>query len=288
MTLANIPKAGSKHRKTIAIVTNSCWNIYNFRLELIRDLQQQGYKILVVAPVDEYVHYLNKMRFIRHIPLTNLQAHSRSVIKDLKLCGELYRIYRKYRPDLILHFTIKPNIYGSIAANSLRIPSIATITGLGRSFLQEGWMTYLVGKLYKFAFSKVPKILFHNPDDEQVFIEKQWIIPEKGGVVNGSGLNTTFYRPREKPNTGKFIFLFIGRLLNDKGIREFLKSSQYLQEVTARGVCWVVGELDANNPDTVNKQDLLEAIQKKHVKYFGKVKDVRTFIEKADAVVLPS
>lgn len=288
MTIANIPKISCKRRKTIAIVTNSCWNIYNFRLELIRDLQQEGYQILVIAPVDEYVHYLNKMWDIRHIPLANLQAHSTSVIRDLRLLFELYRVYRRYRPELILHFTIKPNIYGSIAANCLGIPSIATITGLGRSFLQAGWMTYVVGRLYKFAFKRVPQLLFHNPDDKQVFIKNQWITPEKGGVVNGSGIDTEFYQPREKPNMEKFIFLFIGRLLNDKGIREFLQSSQYVKEVTKEAVCWIVGELDPQNPDTINKQELLKAIQLRHVKYFGRVKDVRAFIEKADAVVLPS
>ncbi|NET34803.1 MAG: glycosyltransferase family 4 protein, partial [Cyanothece sp. SIO1E1] len=288
MTITNIPNISSKQRKTIAIVTNSCWNIYNFRQELIRDLQQKGYKILVIAPVDEYVHYLNKMSALQHIPITKLQAHSRSINKDLKLLIELQRVYRKYKPDLILHFTIKPNIYGSIAASSLGIPSIATITGLGRSFLQAGWMTFLVGKLYKFAFRKIPQVLFHNPDDKDIFIRNQWLKPKKGIVVNGSGLNTTFYRPRKKPETGKFIFLFVGRLLNDKGIREFLQCSQYLQEVTERGACWVVGELDPQNPDTVNKQLLLEAIQKRHVRYFGKVSDVRSFIEKVDVVVLPS
>ena len=101
---------------TIAIVANSTWNIYNFRLNLIKALVAKGIKVIVIAPVDEYIHYLNKVEGIQHIPLKRLTRDSTSPLRDLRLLFELVRIYRKIKPDLVLHYTIKPNIYGNIGA----------------------------------------------------------------------------------------------------------------------------------------------------------------------------
>ena len=115
-------------KKTIALVANSSWNIYNFRQPLIKQLKLAGYRVLVIAPVDEYIHYLNDSYFTRHIPLRFLAAQRRNPLWDLLLLWELYRIYRRERPDIALHFTIKPNIYGSLAARWAGVASIPTVT----------------------------------------------------------------------------------------------------------------------------------------------------------------
>lgn len=275
-------------RKTIAIVANSSWNIYNFRLNLIRTLKQEGFRIIVIAPVDEYIHYLNETKLVKHIPIKHLKPHHKSPLRDLRLSLELYRIYKSYQPDLILHYTIKPNIFGSLAARWAKVPSIATITGLGYTFLKLNWINHLVSELYRLAFRKVEKVIFHNEDDQRLFIQNLILKPSKSTVIPGSGVNTNHYRPLVKPDTGKFIFLFIGRLLSDKGILEFVEASRQLKSLTQRAECWVVGEIAPQNPNAISKESVLQWMDQQHIRYFGKVSDVRAFIRKVDAVVLPS
>lgn len=284
-------KLGTKafsRRKTIAIVANSSWNIYNFRLNLIRALKQEGFRIIVIAPVDEYIHYLNETKLVKHVPIKHLKPHQKNPLRDLQFSLELYRIYKSYQPDLILHYTIKPNIFGSLAARWAKIPSIATITGLGYTFLKLNWINHLVSELYRFAFRKVEKIIFHNEDDQKLFIKKLLLKPAKSTVIPGSGVNINHYRPLVKPDTGKFIFLFIGRILSDKGILEFVEASRQLKALTQRAECWVVGEIAPKNPNAISKEKVLGWMDRQHIRYFGKVSDVRAFIRKVDAVVLPS
>lgn len=275
-------------RKTIAIVANSSWNIYNFRLNLIRQLRQEGFQVIVIAPIDEYIHYLNDSKLVKHIPLKQLTPHSKNPLKDLRLSLELYRIYRRYQPDLILHYTIKPNIYGSLAARWANIPSIATITGLGYTFLKKNWINQLVSRLYKVAFKKVSKVVFHNQDDLDHFVNKGLTVAEKCQVIPGSGVNINHFRPLPKPETGKFIFLFIGRLLHDKGILELVEAAKALKQLTQRSECWILGELAPQNPAAIPKAQVLEWMEKKYIRYFGKVRDVRAYIKQADVIVLPS
>ena len=275
--------------KTIAIVTNSTWNIYNFRLGLIKRLKTEGYKVLVIAPVDEYIHYLNESYFTKHIPLKNLSPQSKNPFKDILLTWELFKIYKKERPNLILHYTIKPNIFGSIAAKMAKITSISTVTGLGYTFLSESFMNKVVKKLYKFAFEKISNIIFHNPDDQKLFIAKKIIRESQSIVIPGSGVNTNYFRPLSvHSHREKFIFLFIGRLLYDKGIIEFVEAAKMLKAKLPQVEFWVIGQAEAKNPSIVSKQDLLKWVEAQYIHYMGPTKDVRKFIRKVDAVVLPS
>lgn len=275
--------------KTVAIVTNSTWNIYNFRLSLIKKLKSNGFRVIVIAPVDEYIHYLNESYFTRHIPLKSLAPQSKNPLRDLFLTWELFKIYKKEKPDLILHYTIKPNIYGSLAARMAGILSISTVTGLGYTFLSENLTNKLVEKLYRFAFQKVRKIIFHNNDDRLLFLNKALVKSEQSMVIRGSGVNTNYFRPLSVvPRREKFIFLFIGRLLYDKGILEFVEAAQQLRKILKDAEFWVVGQFNAENPSTVAKEKLLEWVEARDIHYLGATKDVRKYIKKATAIVLPS
>lgn len=275
-------------KKKIAIVDNSTWNIYNFRLSLITRLKQDGYRVVVIAPVDEYILYLNESYFTRHIPLKFLSPQNKNPFKDLLLTWELYRIYKEEQPDLILHYTIKPNIFGNIAAAMARIPAISTITGLGYSFLHKGLINRLVPKLYKLAFRSIQKVVFYNPDDLQLFVNRKILPPGKGTIIPGSGVNTDHFYPVPKKAHARFVFLFIGRLLYDKGLREFVEAARHVKQIIPQAECWVLGELNSRNPAAISKTDLLNWIEEKHIRYFGVTRDVRLFIRKADAIVLPS
>ncbi len=275
-------------QKTIALVANTTWNIYNFRLSLMRRLKQQGYRVLVIAPVDEYIHYLNDRVCDRHIPLHWLRPQTHNPLSDLLLLRELYRIYRRERPDLVLHYTIKPNIYGSVAARSLSIPGIATVTGLGYTFLHQSLPNRLVRPLYRQALRGVARVLFHNPDDRALFIAEGLTSPQQSEVVPGSGVNTNFFRPLPQPAGNRHLFLFIGRLLADKGLREFVAAARTLRAQNAEVECWVVGELSPDNPAAIPQEEVFEWVEKQYIHYVGRARDVRPYIKRACALVLPS
>ncbi|GJM33489.1 MAG: glycosyl transferase [Saprospiraceae bacterium] len=286
--MINYKRTYNKRKPRIAIVDNSTWNIYNFRLSLIKRLRAEGFEVIVIAPVDEYIHYLNDSHFNKHIELKNLSPQGRSVGRDLLLIKELYDIYRQEQPDLIIHYTIKPNIFGNIAARLAGIASIATITGLGYTFLHQSLVHRMVPFLYRFAFQKTRKVVFYNPDDQQIFIKKELIPAEKGIVIPGSGVNTNHFRPLALPQKETFIFLFIGRLLYDKGLGEFVEAARQLKQLAPHAECWVIGGLNTKNPAAVSKKQMLEWVEAQDILYFGEAEDVRKYIKKAKAIVLPS
>jgi len=151
------------------VVANSTWNIYNFRLNLIRKLKTLNYEVIIVAPIDEYIQYLSQIPGTRHIPLKQLSPQSSNPLRDIALVIELIRIYRRENPDLILHYTIKPNIYGSMAAFVARKKCICTVTGLGYPFLNDSLVNDVVQPLYSMAFRHAQKVVFHNRDDSGRF-----------------------------------------------------------------------------------------------------------------------
>lgn len=275
--------------KKIAIVDNSTWNIYNFRLPLIKLLKRKGFEVVVIAPVDNYIHYLNESHFTKHISIRFLSPQSKNPIRDLLFLFELYRVFKEEQPDLILHYTIKPNIFGNLAARLAGIPSISTITGLGYTFLNKNLINRLVPFMYKVALKKVLKLIFYNSDDCQLFIQKKLIDAKRTTVIPGSGVNTNHFRPFPQPlPSQKFVFLFIGRLLYDKGLKEYVAAARYLKQVSTNIECWVIGELNAKNPATVAKAELVEWIDQKHIRYFGIALDVRQYLKRANVLVLPS
>lgn len=275
-------------RKKIAIVDNSTWNIFNFRLGLIRQLKNAGYEVVVIAPVDEYIRYLNETGMVQHIPLRYLAPQSTNIFRDLALIFELWGIYAKEKPHLILHYTIKPNIFGNIAARLAGIPAISTITGLGYTFLHRSLINRMVPGLYRLAFKWTRRVIFYNKEDFDLFIQRRIIPAGKGAIIPGSGVNTNHFRPLTKPDNHSFVFLFIGRLLYDKGLREFVEAAQAVRKRNPLVECWIIGELNAKNPATVRQEQMLKWMEEGHIKYWGIASDVRHFIRRAHVVVLPS
>src|SRR5215467_7353321 len=158
------------YKKMIALVSNSAWSVYNFRLDIIRYLNKD-HTILVVAPDDEYSALLEKEGCI-YAPI-HFNNRSENPLKDYDLYLQLKKIYKKYRPDFIFHYVIKPNIYGSLAASACSIKSVAVITGLGYSFARHNWLYRLVRFLYKKALRNTQEVWFLNNEDAAIFINKK-------------------------------------------------------------------------------------------------------------------
>lgn len=276
---------------TIALVANSTWNIYNFRLNVIDKLLDEGHKVVVIAPIDEYLEYKEKYPKVIHYSLRSLDRDSTNPFKDLLLVVELVRKYKRIKPDLILHYTNKPNIFGGIAAKIARIPSIAMVTGLGYAFIHNGFIKSVTTLLYRITGRIHKKFIFENIEDRELFERLKIIKPEQGVSIKGCGVNTTYFAPypngKLKPGE-EVIFTFIGRLLYDKGIKEFVLAAKAIKAKFPRVSFWIVGELDLENPATIDKEDLIEWTANDIVYYHGFKRDVRPFIAKSDCIVLPS
>ena len=275
--------------KTIALVANSTWNIHNFRLNLLDKFINEGHDVIVIAPVDQYIEYKEKYPNVKHVALRSLDRDSTNPFKDLLLIAELIRKYKRLRPDLVIHFTNKPNIYGAIAARSAKIDSIAIVTGLGYAFIHNGFIKSITTALYKYTSKYHKKFIFENIEDRELFEDENIISKNQGISVKGCGVNTTYFHPypNQEVNEGA-IFTFVGRLLYDKGVKEFVEAAKLIKRHHPKTQFWLVGELDPDNPATVEKDELIEWVDSDIVYYHGFQRDVRPFISKSDCIVLPS
>ena len=278
-----------KTKKTIIIVANSTWNIRNFRLNVISELLRLDYNIVVIAPIDDYISYLDNFPQIKHYNLPRLSRKGKNPVEDFLLFGQLLKMYRKIKPDMILHYTIKPNIYGSFASHLCRIPTISFITGLGYAFIHNGIVSKIVRRLYRLAFRFNEKVFFENIDDRILFIKEGIIRSSQGISTKGCGVDIDYFQPLSpmlKRNT--IIFSFIGRLLYDKGISEFVHAAEILKKKYSHLEFQIIGETDKDNPASIHKADLLRWVEAKTVHYRGFHSDVRDIIDRSDCIVLPS
>lgn len=275
--------------KKIAIVANSGWNIWNFRRHLIRELINKGYQPLILAPKDGYVRQLQAtFPDIPIHPLRHLSAGGTNPVQDLLLLLELWQLYRRHRPLLVLHFTIKPNIYGGLAARFSGTPYLATITGLGYAFLNGGWVQQLVRWLYRIALKKARFVVFQNRDDAGLFEKMKLVRSGQSYLIPGSGVDGKHFVFTPLPVFPPFRYLFVGRLLSDKGIREFVGAARSLAQSLERVEFWVAGSAGSNNPAAIGEEVLGKWRKLPRMRWLGEVDDIRSVIEQAHVLVLPS
>ena len=273
--------------KRIAIVINTAWNIYNFRIGLLQSLQKQGYTILAIAPKDTYVSKLQDLGFEYHeITMNNKGTNP---LEELKLLRDFYLLYKRVKPDILLHYTIKPNIYGSLAGKFLNIPMISNISGLGTVFLDKRFSSKIAQFLYKIALKGVNKVFFQNTEDRRLFIHLGLVQNEQSDLLAGSGIDTKKFKPLAHLFTPhkKLRFLFIARLLRDKGLVEYIEASALMHE-KYQVECQILGAYYPNNPTAINPKEMQKWEDKGHIHYLGVSDDVRSHIAKADCIVLPS
>lgn len=272
--------------KKIAIVINTSWNVINFRSGLLRALQGQGNKIVVVAPKDEFSKQFNDMGFEYHDITMN--AKGTHPIEDLKLTMSLYKLYKKIKPDVILHYTIKPNVYGTIAASLLKIPTINNIAGLGTLFVKENIVTLIAKKLYKYSQARASHIFFQNKDDKELFLNEDLLKEEQCSVLPGSGIDTTKYLPRKKEKKDKVFFLLIARMLWEKGLGEYVEAAREIKKRHSHCEFQLLGFLDVENRSAISRDQMTEWVENGFVNYLGVTDDVPSYIAQADCIVLPS
>lgn len=270
----------------IAIVLNTSWNIYNFRMSLIKEFIAQGHEIHTIAPNDEYTNHLIQAGCIHH----NVRMDSRGAnpIKDSALILELLLIYRKIRPSVIFHYTIKPNVYGTLAAAMLKIPVVNNVCGLGTVFLKQNLMSFFAIFLYRISFRFARKVFFQNPDDLKLFIERKLVSPHKADLVPGSGVNLVKFFPLEFVRNKQFTFLMISRLITDKGVMEYVDAVRKLKRKGINARFQILGTRDPQHKRGIKDEVIDGWVEIGVIEYMGTASDVRPYIEKIDCIVLPS
>jgi glycosyltransferase involved in cell wall biosynthesis len=270
----------------VAIVLNTSWNIYNFRLNFVRELLSQGYEVHTIAPTDEFTDKLIAEGCIHH--RVKMDSRGANPIKDSALILELFMIYRRIRPDIVLHYTIKPNVYGTLAASILRIPVVNNVCGLGTVFLKKNLVSAFAMLLYRLSFRFAKRIFFQNPEDRKLFIDKKIIGADVADLVPGSGIDLKRFQPMEFKRNEKFTFLLISRLITDKGILEYVDAVKKLKAEGFDAKFQILGAKDPQHKRGIKLEVIDEWIQSNTVEYLGTTTDVRTHIAKADCIVLPS
>lgn len=272
-------------RPVVMISANSFWNIVNFRAPLIMALVDKGYRVVIAAPGADLnwarAHGAEAIRIA-------VDRSGLNPLRDARLSLEYLRLFHRYDPDFYLSYTAKPNIYGSMAARFSGVASLPNVSGLGTAFISDGLLSRFVGLLYRFAFRHCPIVFFQNPDDRNLFSERKVIRPAQARLLPGSGIDLARFVPVPPPNDGRHCFLFVGRLLGDKGVREFAEAARLLKPEQPGWRFQLLGSLDEGNRSGIRSQELRQWIEQGLVEHLGHADDVRPYIAAATAVVLPS
>ena len=274
----------------VVICLNTAWNLVNFRSGLIRALVAKGYDVVAVAPPDAYVPRVLELgcRFVP-LPMDNQGTHPG---RDALLLWRFCLLFRRERPDAYLGYTVKPNVYGSLAARMLGIPVINNIAGLGTVFGKSGWLVRLVRWLYRMALGGSAKVFFQNGDDRRLFISSGLVREQCTDLLPGSGVDLTRFSALPLvPLDGtdrKFRFLLIARMLWDKGVGEYVEAAKLIKARWPQAECCLLGFVDVPNPAAISRAEMDDWVKQGYISYLGVSDDVRAEIAQADCIVLPS
>ena len=276
----------SPEPKKIAFVSNTSFSLYNFRLGVMKSFVKEGYQVYAIALEDRYSR-LFQQESITYIPL-NINGKGTNLFQDLKLYRSILKLYKSHRFDFIFHYTVKPVIYGSYAAGKLNIPSVAVTTGLGYAFDHDNWLKKMVLFLYKNSLKKVKDVWFLNESDRETFIQEQVIKKNEGFVLPGEGIDVERFSPVNRNEDNQFTFLFLSRLVKEKGIEEYVMAAKKMKAKYPEIRYQVLGITEIGNPNNISRDTILEWDKKGYIDYLGASMDVRPFIADCDCVVLPS
>jgi glycosyltransferase involved in cell wall biosynthesis len=271
----------------VALVCNTAWAIYTYRRGLLRALTQSGARVSIIAPRDRTFEPLEQMG----CECIDLPVASKGTnpLHDLRTLLALYKHYRALKPGVVFHYTIKPNIYGSVAAWLARVPSVAVTTGLGYVFIQKSRAAQVAKRLYRFAFRFPREVWFLNRDDETAFREEKLLAhPERARLLHGEGVDLEDFAFGPLPERNAFAFVLIGRLLWDKGVGEYVEAARQLRARYPQARFKLLGPVGVDNPSAITREEVAAWEREGVIEYLGETADVRPFIADADCVVLPS
>lgn len=270
----------------IIVTANLSWNLWNFRRSLLSALLADGHRVTALAPPDDTSAELMAMG-CRFIPLP-MDSKGLSPVRDLALLARFTRVFRRERPDAVLGYTVKNNVYGALAARAVGIPFLPNVSGLGTAFLGRSWLQILVKRLYRAAFARVPVVFFQNEDDRELFTRERLVARERTQVLPGSGIDLAQFRPAPMPPGPRVRFLLIARMLRDKGVGEFVDAARMVARDFPAAEFQLLGPAGAENRTAIDQRVIDGWVREGVVEHLGAAEDVRPYIAAADCVVLPS
>lgn len=271
-----------KSNKKVLILANNDVGLYRFRKDLIEGLLKSGNEVHISLPNGDFVTELMQLgcRFID----TPLDRRGMNPVRDFKLFRQYQKILRDVNPDLVITYTIKPNIYGGLACRMAHIPYAVNITGLGSAIENGGWLKKFVLALYKFALKKAKVVFFENSENRNILVNSGVVPKGKDFVLNGAGVNLTDFPCQPYPQDETVRFLFVGRVMREKGVDEFFSAAEKIKsEFGSKAEFHIVGSFEEAYKPTI---DRLEQVGT--VKYHGYQSNVKQFYAMASCVVLPS
>ncbi|MEO6683779.1 MAG: glycosyltransferase family 4 protein [Ginsengibacter sp.] len=273
--------------KRIAVIENGLFSTYTMRDSLMKRLMQEGFEVYVLTHTNSFVSQVENTG----IRVINIGSGNLHPIKVLKYIYNLYSALKQINPDIVLTFSIRPAIWGNFITRYLKTPTITNITGVGPLFISKNIAYTAARYIYRLALKKTSKVFFQNFDDMDLFIRHKFVRHEVAERIPGSGIDYNKFSPIFHPKKNdSFLFLFIGRLIKDKGIFEFVEAARRIKAKYPNITFGVIGPFWNQNlkSNTITKADLQNWIDEEIIDYMGEKKDVRKYIAKADCIVLPS
>lgn len=265
----------------ILILSNSFNGLYNFRKMLIQELLNKGNEVYLVSPQGDYEECFEEMGCQCY--RLHMERRGMNPLKDWKLFRSYYKLVKNIEPDLVITYTIKPNIYGGMVCRLKKVPYASNITGLGTAFQKEGTLKKMVTFLYRNALKKAKVVFFENSGNKQTMIENNVVKDSQTVVLNGAGVDLEKFPYSNYSEEETKEFLFIGRVMREKGVDELFEALEKLNQKYSEVKLNIVGGLEDNYKDKIE-----ELSNNNLVIYYGYQNDVKPFIEKSCCLVLPS
>lgn len=271
-----------KSNKKLLVLANNDVGLYRFRKDLLVEFSKSGFDVYISLPCGDLIPELRKLGF--HYINTDISRRGMNPVQDLVLLRKYRKILREVKPDLVITYTIKPNIYGGIACRMAHIPYAVNITGLGSAIENGGLLKKLVLSLYRPALKRAQVIFFENSGNHATLEATGILPPGRSVVLNGAGVNLDYFPYAPYPNSEITKFLFVGRVMHEKGIDEYFAAAKKLKAMFGNNVEFhIVGSFEEEYRDTMD-----ELVRDGIVLYHGHQTDVRPFYRNAGCVVLPS
>lgn len=274
--------------KKFLLISPKNRTVYNFRGDLIADIQHAGYEVLVTGPNNDGMEEIEKLgvRFF----LVPLHKNGLNIAADLRYFWQLYRLIRAEKPEITLGYTIKPVIYGSLAARLAGVRNVnAMVTGTGYAFTalgkKAGMIRLLASVLYRLGFMAARTVIFQNPDDRDTFVSRRLLPRAKCRLVNGSGVNMQKFSPAPYPE--RITFFMLSRMLRSKGVGEYLEAAQMVKRNYPEARFMLLGAFE-DMPDALKTEEVQPYIDNGTVEYFPETADVRPYYAQCSVYVLPS
>lgn len=291
MGLAVAIKDSRRKPLRIAVVSNTAWYLFNFRLNLMHALQAAGHTVVAIAPEDDYAPRIVAAGIdLEHVPIS---GGGTNPVSELRAVHRLWQIFRQQHIDLVLSYTPKGNLYSALACIVSHRAFVPNVSGLGRAFIRKSMVTTVATALYRFCFRRAELVFFQNNDDLSEFVRNRLVHPGKAERLPGSGVDLERFQPSSAEAsssdvTGTPVFLLVARMLWDKGVGEFVDAARLVRRQHPSARFQLLGFLDVANPAAITREQMDQWVKEGVVEYFDPTDDVRPWLAQADCVVLPS